>query len=133
MTTENNNFNKNYESKILKKANIDNDEAKGINDMIIILNFSFLKKNNFFIENFNKKNIVNVLKGYNQLKTNILTPTIFEIFDNITTEQLKALRFIINNFISNYDDIMKNNIELFGLITKDSLNLCSKKISDMLK
>ncbi|MCK9417700.1 hypothetical protein M0Q97_13740 [Candidatus Dojkabacteria bacterium] len=130
---DDNNFNKNYESKIVKKISIDNDTAKGINDMIILLNYSFLKQNNFFVENFNKKTIPIVCKGYNQLKTNILTPTVFEIFDNLSLETLKLLRFITNNFITNYENIIQNNNDLSDLISKDALGLCSKKISEYMK
>jgi hypothetical protein len=128
-------FNKNYEAKIIKKINISSEEAKGINDMIIILNYSFLKQNNFFVYNFNKKTINTVCKGYNQLKTNILTPNIYELFDSITNEQLKSFRFILNNFITNFETIINDNenTELCGLISKESLSLCSKKITEHLK
>jgi hypothetical protein len=130
-----NTYYKNYTKKIILKSDIESEEeAESFNNFIILLNFSFFKKNNFFIENFNKVKIGNISKSYNQLKTNILTTDINEILYNINMSDLKLFQYIIKNFINKYPDISNNfdNIELCSLISRDSLELCLKKITFVL-
>jgi hypothetical protein len=127
-----NTYYKNYTKKIVQKKDIDGEpEANSFNNFIILLNYCFHMKNNFFIENFNKAKIGNITKSYNQLKTNILTYEIFTILNGINISDLKLFQFIIKNFITSYMDISKNNenLELCSLISRDSLELCLKKIT----
>jgi hypothetical protein len=126
-----NTYYKNYTKKIILKKDIENEaEAESFNNFVILLNYSFHTKNNFFIENFNKIKIGNISKAYNQLKTNILTYEIDNILTNINVSDLKLFQFIVKNFINNYMNISKNNdnIEICSLISRDSLELCLRKI-----
>lgn len=127
-----NTYYKNYTKKIIQKKDIESElEADSFNNFIILLNYCFHMKNNFFVENFNKVKLGNISKSYNQLKTNILTYEIFDILNNINISDLKLFQFVIKNFITTYMDISKNNenIELCSLISRDSLELCLKKIN----
>jgi len=131
-TIEISNFNKNYIDKIKQKLN-DNTNPEDINNIIIFLNYCFLKKNNFFVNDFNKRVIKDICQMYNQLKTNILTPTINDIFKSIKLTDLHLLRFIITNSINNYEEIQNNNIELCSIISKDSLKNGLIKINKLIK
>ena len=92
-TIEISNFNKNYIDKIKQKLN-DNTNPEDINNIIIFLNYCFLKKNNFFVNDFNKRVIKDICQMYNQLKTNILTPTINDIFKSIKLTDLHLFTFV---------------------------------------
>lgn len=101
-----------------------------INNLIILLNWCFHKKNSFFIPDFNKKNIYPICISYNQLKTNILSKDYFHkihnIFHKIEIQNLKTLKFVLHQFIKNYDEILsdESNTELCQIITKDSIKNC---------
>jgi len=127
---------KDYSEKIKNKIP-ENSELKcnDINEFITLLNFCFQKKNNFFIINFNKRVIRNIYVSYNQIKTNILTPTIFEIFYNIEYDNIKLLRFIVINFVNNFEIINNNveNKELCDYVSKDSIKHCLHYLNDILK
>ena len=126
------NFNKNYIDKIKQKLT-DETDPKDINNLIVFLNYCFLKRNNFFVHDFNKRLIKDICTMYNQLKTNILTPTINDVFKTIKISDFQLLRFIITNSINNYDEIQNNNIELCSIISKDSLKKCLIKINKLIK
>lgn len=114
-----------------EKVTISND----INNLIILLNWCFLKKNNFFVVDFNKKNIFSVCKSYNQLKTNILSKELFfvteSIFDKIETMNLKTIKFILYNYLNTYDVLSNesSNTELCEKVTKDSIKNCIQYIN----
>jgi hypothetical protein len=130
--TNKNTFYRNYTKKIVQKPDIESeDHAKSFNDLIILLNFCFNKKNNFFIKNFNKVKIGNISKAYNQMKTNILSNDNNPILFDINPSDLKIFLFIIRNFNYCYLEISKDteNQELCSLISKSSLDLCSKHIN----
>jgi hypothetical protein len=132
LTDKSNTYYKNYTKKIIQKKDIENEnDADSINNFIILLNYCFHMKNNFFIPNFNKIKISNITKAYNQLKTNILTYEIISILHGINLSDLKLFQFIIKNFVNNYMEISKNNdnIELCSLISRESLESCLKKIT----
>ncbi len=118
---------KDYTEKIKNKIS-DNSEINcvDVNEFIAFLNYCFQKKNNFFILNFNKRVIRNIYVSYNQIKTNILTPTIDEIFYNINYDNIKLLRFIVINFVNNFEEITSDNEnkELCNYVTKDSMKHC---------
>lgn len=100
-----------------------------INEFVALLNFCFQKRNNFFIKNFNKRVIKNVYISYNQLKTNILTPGIEEIFGSISVDNIKLMRFIAVNFVNNYEEITttddtSDNDELCLYVSKDGIKRC---------
>lgn len=122
------NTHKDYCEKINGKLdNYSEDDISSIdiNNLIVLLNFCFYTKNNFFIENFNKKSIRNVYLGYNQLKTNILTPSITDILNGLNEDNIKILRFITINFVNNYEKIMNDIINESCLeISKDSIKRC---------
>jgi hypothetical protein len=91
-----------------------------INEFLMFMNYSFLTKNDFFIENFNKKMIGQVYSAYNVFKTNIMTKDEYDLFNNISYDQLKMVKFIINNFIKIFDTVRDNHPDLFQHIERDS-------------
>lgn len=103
-----------------------------INEFIALLNYCFQKKNNFFISNFNKRVIKNVYVSYNQIKTNILTPDIEYVFESISYDNIKLLRFIVVNFTNKYDIINQTDNELCELVSKDSMKRCIQQFSTIL-
>jgi len=123
---------KDYRLKIKEKTHITNagEISENINNLIILLNWCFLKKNNFFIDDFNKKNIFSVCKTYNQLKTNILSKDYFieykNIFEKIDSTNIKTLKFILNNYVNNFNIINSDtkNTELCQKISKNSMRDC---------
>lgn len=127
---------KDYSEKIRNKIPVGSELCcNDINQFIALLNFCFQKKNNFFITNFNKRVIRNIYVSYNQLKTNILTPSIEEIFFSIDYDNIKLLRFIVINFINNFETINNNsdNVELCSYVEKESIKHCLHYLNDILK
>lgn len=82
--------------------------SEDINEFISLINYCFLNKNNFFVENFNKKNTKNIYLCYNQMKTNILDSNNKDLFHKIDKENLKSVKFILTNFVGKYDKIVEN-------------------------
>ena len=79
------------------------EESNAVNSMIIFFNHAFKEKNNFFVKDFNVKLIKFVQVAYNQIKTNILSKDKnIKVFDDITIENLKLLKFILSNLKFNY-------------------------------
>lgn len=115
-------FYKDYTEKLKNK--LPEQEATDINNLIVFLNYCFMKRNNFFVNNFNKKTINGVCTAYNLLKTHILKPNDKNIFDNINIDGLKSIRFIILNAVNNYSIIKDNNTELCSIISRESLKRC---------
>lgn len=136
---ENQNYCKDYIEKIKNKLVYDSsitnkDEvAKDFNSLINFMNFCFLNKNNFFVENFNKRVIKTVCLTYNKIKTNILTNNVFDLFDKIELDGMKSIRFIIINAINNYQTIKENNEEICSIISKDSLKRCLVLVNTCIK
>ena len=108
-----------YTTKLLNK-NLDNLDPEDVNGIIIFFNYCFREKNNFFIENFNTRQIRNIYLGYNKTKTNILTDDIDNVFDGISKNIIKLFRFIFINFQNNYSKIIDNNSDLYR-ISNESL------------
>lgn len=125
---------KDYSEKIKNKLPKDfNIQSNDINNLIAILNFCFQKKNNFFIQNFNKRVIRNIYVSYNQIKTNILTPSIINLFEQIEVDNLKLLRFILINFINNYEtNDTDENKDLYLYISKESIKRCLNYLNNIL-
>jgi hypothetical protein len=116
---------KDYTEKIKNKLP-ENLEAEDINQLISFFNYSFQHKNDFFVKNFNKRVINNVYLTYNKIKTNILTEEINDLFEGISIENLKLVRFILINFVNNYEEI-NFSLEYMGIdsiITKNSMEKC---------
>ena len=127
-----NDYTEKIKNKIPQSSNL---YYNDINELIAILNYCFQKKNDFFIINFNKKVIKDIYICYNQIKTNILTPEIKDIFGLIEHGNLKVLRFVLINFVNNYQTIMDNpdNSEICGLISKESMKRCLQFLNNILK
>lgn len=131
-------FNKDYSEKIKTKLIYDStikdkeQTAKDFNNLIVLLNYCFLNRNNFFIDNFNKKVIKQVNLTYNKIKTNVLTNEVYDLFDKIEYNDIKLIRFIIINSINNYSKIKPNNEELCEIVSRDSLKRCLVFINNTL-
>lgn len=115
-----------YSKKIKPKINytvieLTENSVEDINNIIVLLNYCFKERNNFFVKDFNNKLIKTVNSAYNKLKTNILTTDILDIFDGFNPEYVKILRFILSNMANNYQEINNNNNDLCGIVSKESL------------
>lgn len=127
---------KDYTPKITNKLyDKDNPKEKceDINSLVILLNWCFHTKNNFFIEDFNKRLVHPVCDSYNKLKTNILSPDIFynidEVFKDIPKENIKTLKFILFRYINIFDSISEetntfNTHLLCQKVSKKSIKNC---------
>lgn len=127
---------KNYSEKIFPKLNEKSIiQANDINELITLLNFCFQKKNDFFVENFNRRVINDIYLSYNKLKTNILTSEVKELFIDIPKGNIKLIRFILINFINNFPTITNNqdNKSLCLYITEDGIKRNIKYLSQLLK
>jgi len=62
------------------------------------------------------------------LKTNILSKEYFinfkDIFEKIDNPNIKTLKFILNNYVNNYDTLYTENKELCEKISKISIKTC---------
>jgi len=125
-------FYRNYSEKIAVKLNDDSVKPEDINNIIILFNYCFLKKNDFFVENFNKRVIKTICSSYNQFKTNIFTSEITDLFYGLNADDIKSMRFVIINFINNYETIKLNNEELCSIISKDSVKHCLMKLNHVM-
>lgn len=131
------NFNiifKDYTNRLHEKFNID--KASDINNMIAFFNWCFFHKNNFFIDKFNIKFIPNVCDSYNKLKTNILSKNNnSDIFENIQISELRRLKFILYNYVQNYNKIFENseNKLLCNMVLQDSIRNCIIYISEKIE
>lgn len=137
---DNNQIFKDYTPKIFNKLyNGENlqEKSEDINNLVILLNWCFNTKNNFFIDDFNKRLVHPVCDSYNKLKTNILSSDVFynieEVFKDIPEENIKTLRFILLRYINIYDVLKedhssnnpKYNIDtLWEKVTKKSIKNC---------
>lgn len=92
-----------------------------INEFISLINYCFLKKNDFFVENFNKKITKNIYLCYNQLKTNILDVNNDDLLYNINTGSLKSVKFILTNFFSNFDQLTEDEPILLEFCSKQGI------------
>lgn len=128
---ENNKIFVDYTKKIMEKFYILNDKEfpESLNSLIIFLNYCFYDKNNFFVSNYNIKNIMKVNNFYNELKTNIFNKELVitdskQLFENISSDKVKAVVFIIKNYLYKFNDIFKDesNQELNKL-----KEICSKE------
>lgn len=120
-----------YTKKIMEKFYILNDKEfpESLNSLIIFLNYCFYVKNNFFVNNYNIKNIMKVNNFYNELKTNIFNKELIitdskQLFENISSDKVKAVVFIMKNYLYKFNDIFKDesNQELNKL-----KEICSKE------
>ncbi|MDE6289278.1 MAG: hypothetical protein K2L64_00770, partial [Ureaplasma sp.] len=90
------------------------------------LNYSFLMRNDFFIDNFNKKVLRIIYPAYNKIKTNIITASCNYLFESLSNQQLKSIRFIVLNAINHYEKIPCQ------IISKNSLFHCLTVINEAL-
>lgn len=122
---------KDYTNKLREK--FDNDKSSSINNMVILLNWSFFFKNNFFVEKFNNKYVHNVCESYNMLKTNILGKSDNnDIFDNINESELRRLKFILFNYVQSYNKISTDpkNKMLVSVVNVESIRDCIYMINN---
>ena len=121
--SEENTIFKNYVEKIQNKIVLNGVDSDDINNLIILLNWCFNKKNGFFVPNFNKKMLFSILKTYNQLKTNILHSDSDNLFYEISNENLKTLKFIIYQYTLQYDNLCQDNDlnKLCTIVNKQSM------------
>lgn len=133
---ENSQVFKDYTTKIANKlydSENPKEKSEDINSLVILLNWCFNTKNNFFIEDFNKRLVHPVCDSYNKLKTNILSPDVFysieEVFKDIPQENIKTLKFILFRYINIFDIISEetdtfNTHLLCQKVSKKSIKNC---------
>lgn len=101
-----------------------------INNMLSFFNYCFVEQNNFEIDNFQKSSLKMIYLGYNKIKSNILDSSVNNIFDSLTLQQLKTIRFVFINASKNNKSI--NNVWDNGSYGKqlvtDIINLVSEQL-----
>lgn len=125
---------KDYTNRLHEKFEVD--KASDINNMIAFFNWCFFHKNNFFVEKFNIKFIPNVCEAYNKLKTNILSKNNnSDIFDNIPVAELRRMKFIMYNYIQNFDNISEKseNKLLCNIVLQDSVRNCINYVTEKIE
>lgn len=129
---------KDYTNKIIMKIDdIDSRnhmKSKDFNGMIILLNWCFATRNDFFVNNLNKKFIKVVAQTYNQLKSNIIDIGENDVFNHITQNNLKTLKFILYQYINAYDSLVDDYHKcLIEVVSKQSIKNCIKQINEYMK
>lgn len=125
---------KDYTNRLHEKFNVE--KASDINNMIAFFNWCFYHKNNFFVDKFNIKFIPNVCETYNKLKTNILTKNNnSDIFENISVSELRRLKFILYNYIQNFEELSKKseNKLLCNIVLIESIKNCIYYITEKIE
>lgn len=86
-----------------------------INKVIVLLNYCFLSRNNFYISNFNKYYIKDISKFYHDLKSNILTDNVmftsfieFVNLEDKSTNIYRLIKFIFKAYLLQYDELIEN-------------------------
>lgn len=123
---------KDYTEKIRGKLNIiPNTSLKPeeFNSLIMLLNYCFMKQNNFFIESFNKRNIKVICNTYNQIKTNVLNREERDILNVCDCTSLKMIKFILIQFLSKYDKIKLTDDILCQKVSKASIKACHQYLT----
>lgn len=124
---------KDYTEKIRGKLNIipncTSIKPEEFNSLIILLNYCFMKQNNFFIDSFNRRNIKVICNTYNQIKTNVLNREEHDIFNICNCESLKMIKFILIQFLSKYDTIKNTDIILCQKVSKSSIKACHQYLT----
>ena len=124
---------KNYSEKIRGKLNIFPDSIainpEEFNSLIVLLNYCFTEKNNFYIDSFNKRNIKLICNIYNQIKTNIFNIEEKDVFNLCDIKSLKMLKFILIQFLSKYDNIKQTDIELCENVSISSIKICHQYLT----
>lgn len=129
---------KNYSKKIQQKI-VGFEEfyimkAEDLNNLIVLLNWCFHTHNDFFVTDFNRKYIGNVIQTYNQLKTNIISYKELDVFNHLTKKNLNLLKFILYQYINQYDALTDDfHKELVETVSKDSIQRCINQIKLYLK
>lgn len=129
---------KDYTNKIIMKIDDIDDKnymkSHDFNSMIVLLNWCFTTRNDFFVNNLNKKFIKVIAQTYNQLKSNIIDIGEGDVFNHITQNNLKTLKFILYQYINAYDSLVDEYHEcLINAVSKQSIKNCIKQINDYMK
>jgi len=103
-------------TKYMVDNNITQDD---INNMISLLNYCFLTRNEFFVNNFNHKMIRNVYSTYNNIKSNIINNECNELFRGVDEKNLKLIKYIMSNYVNNFNNIKPDIITEY--IPKESI------------
>lgn len=125
---------KDYTNRLYGKFNTE--KASDINNMVVFFNWCFFHKNNFMVEKFNVKFIPNVCETYNKLKTNILSKDNNpNIFHNISISELRRLKFILYNYVTNFETLSSKseNKLLCNMISSESIRNCINYITEVIK
>lgn len=109
-------FTNKIETKLFCKEQDNKTVSSDINKLIILLNYCFLNKNDFFIENFNRYYIKSISQFYHELKINILDVelngfTSFAEFVNLNKnpKTSKLIKFICKSYLIKFNDLVPNN------------------------
>lgn len=92
-----------------------------INEFLSFINYCFLVKNNFFVDNFDFKSLKYIYIAYNSIKSNILDKDCIDLFKGLDITTMKTLNFIVRNLIFHYDDFELVNIKMSKYISLDGM------------
>lgn len=115
----------NFKAKINKHFaldRLDEELTTATNEYLVFLIDCFNKKNDFYVDNFNRNGLIHVKEFYTKLKTNILRNSELEdyteLFADINPASIKCMNFIIINYINTAcpDDNKKIYIKMLSLL-----------------
>jgi hypothetical protein len=114
--------------KFLTQWDIESATIQDINNMVVLMNWCFCLKNNFFSKEFNRRILRSISVAYNTIKSNILlnSEECTGLFHGVSIEGLKTLKFILNQYTAIYGSISADGYhnELCSKVSEDSVARC---------
>lgn len=104
-----------------------------INEFLNFMNYCFLVKNNFFVDDFDINIFKHVYITYNKIKTNILEKNCNNLFEGIYPIQLETIKLIVENLITNYEKFVEVNPRMMCYVSKNGMERFKEFINFKLK
>lgn len=107
-----------------------------VNSMIILLNWCFKNKNNFFIDSDIRRGLVlSMIQTYNKIKSNVLCSNSHDVFDGLSLYQLKQLRFVLSRYVMVYSRLKEDDAhdDLVSVVNIDSIKRCITRVNNNMK
>lgn len=130
---------KNYLTSLRSKIDDSADSTKlytcDINRMIILLNWCFKYKNNFFIDDIRRSLVLSLIQIYNKIKSNILCVNDNDILFGLSKNQLKQLRFVLSRYVMIHANLIDDpaHADLTSVVNIDSIKRCIIHVNDNIK
>lgn len=125
---------KNYVKKISIKLDDRNPKqimkSNDFNSMIVWFNWCFFTRNDFYVTNLNSQALKNILRIYNQIKSNMLNDSENDLFNHLTLKDFKLLKFLLHQYINQFDSLTDDVNEILkSNVSKESIQNCITQIN----